>query len=268
MPVRCAHSIANLSTDEFGELDYRVMGHAFDMHNELGRLADERIYQADLAARIETTGMRTRREFKIQLSHQSFCKSLFVDFVVADRGVYELKAVKKITDAHLGQLLTYLLLLDLSHGKIIDFGSSEVESKFVNATLDSESRRAFRINASDYRGEDHFRDLVIELLRDWGTSLTLSLYIEAIEHLLGGNQVATAMLPLNRNGVPLGNQRFQLASSDTAFRLTAMKQGLDAFQKQLSRLVLHSPLQAIHWVNIAHALVTFRTIRRASCKVW
>ena len=54
MPVSCSVSIAKLSTAELRELDYRVMRHAFDSQNELGRLADERIYQADLAARLRS----------------------------------------------------------------------------------------------------------------------------------------------------------------------------------------------------------------------
>ena len=67
MPVSCSVSIAKLSTAELRELDYRVMRHAFDSQNELGRLADERIYQADLAARLRSAGMTVSREVEVQL---------------------------------------------------------------------------------------------------------------------------------------------------------------------------------------------------------
>ena len=56
MPVECQMQIAKLSTEEFRDLDYRVMKHAFDSQNSLGRLADERIYQADL--RIDSRRLR------------------------------------------------------------------------------------------------------------------------------------------------------------------------------------------------------------------
>ena len=69
MPVSCSVSIAKLSTAELRELDYRVMRHAFDSQNELGRLADERIYQADLAARLRSAGMTVSREVEVQLLH-------------------------------------------------------------------------------------------------------------------------------------------------------------------------------------------------------
>lgn len=262
MPIHCNQQIRNLSTDQFRELDYRVMRHAFNSHNDLGRLADERIYQADMAARLTSDGMIVRREIELQLSHQAFLKQLFLDLVVAESGVYELKVVKSITEAHVGQLLTYLMLLNLRHGELINFRSEKVESRFVNAPLGSVSRQSFRVDDGKYRGDDRFRCLVVNLLRDWGTSLTLSLYSEAITCLLGGIEVVEAMLPLHRNGVCLGKQRFQLASPDFGFTLTAMGQNTAAYQQQLARLLQHSPLRAIHWINITHHTVIFNTILR------
>ncbi len=126
MPVQCSIAIASLSTEEFRELDYQVMRHAFDSQNDLGRLADERIYQTDLTARLQKSGISVLREVKVTLSFENFCKSLYLDLLVDSRGVYELKVAKAISDAHIGQLLTYLHLLDLSRGKIINFGSSKV----------------------------------------------------------------------------------------------------------------------------------------------
>lgn len=262
MPIHCDQQIGNLSTDQFRELDYRVMRHAFDSHNALGRLANERIYQADLAARLTSAGMIVRREIELHLSHQGFSKQLFLDLVVAESGVYELKVVKALTESHIGQLLTYLLLLDLSHGKLINFRSEKVESQFVNAPLSSASRQSFRVDDGKYRGDDQFRCLVVNLLSDWGTSLTLSLYSEAIVCLLGGIEVAEAMLPLHRDGVCLGSQRFQLASPDSGFTVTALSKNTAAYQQHLARLIQHSPLRAIHWINIAHHTVILKTILR------
>ena len=95
---------------------------------------------------------------------------------------------------------------------------------------------------------------------DWRTSLTLSLYQEAVVSLLGGIEVVEAMLPVNRNGILLGTQRFHLASPDTAFKVTAMNRDTSAYRSQLARLIQFSPLRAIHWINIARHEVTFTTI--------
>ena len=235
MPVSCSGSIARLATEELRELDYQVMRHAFDSQNELGRLADERIYQADIATRLQSAGISVEREVEIRLVHGEFRKPLFMDLIV-EKAVYELKAVRAITDAHIGQLLTYLHLLDLPRGKLINFRSASVESQFVNAPLDSRQRRLFVVNEVEFDGDDAFRDIIVGLLRDWGTSLTLSLYQEAVVFLLGGIEVVEAMLPIRRNGMMLGNQRFQLASPDTAFKLTAMNRDTSEYRSQLVRL--------------------------------
>ena len=46
MPIHCPIQIRALSAEEFEERDYRVMGHAYGSQNELGRLCDERVYEA------------------------------------------------------------------------------------------------------------------------------------------------------------------------------------------------------------------------------
>ena len=262
MPVQCSITIAPLTTEEFRELDYQVMRHAFDSQNDLGRLADERIYQTDLAARLQKSGLSVLREVKVTLSFDSFSKPLYLDLLVDSRGVYELKVAKAISDAHIGQLLTYLHLLDLSRGKIINFGSSKVESKFVNAPFRSPQRRAFNVVESDYHGSERFQQLIVELLRDWGTSLTLSLYQEALIALLGGADQVEVMLPIRRDGIRLGNQRFHLADPESAFKITALNRGNDAYEEHLKRLIHYSPLKRLHWVNIEHELVTLKTVVR------
>ena len=51
MPIESPLTLRPIDQEQFAELDYQVMRHAFDSQNELGRLCDEIIYQNDLAAR-------------------------------------------------------------------------------------------------------------------------------------------------------------------------------------------------------------------------
>lgn len=262
MPVHCQYQIEPLSTEAFRELDFGIMHHAFEAQNDLGRLADERIYQAYLAQSLRQEGLEVVCEVEIQLSYIDFLKSLYIDLVAARNGVYELKVANAISDAHVAQLLTYLFLLDLPRGKIINFGSSKVESRFVNAPLSHEQRRNFRFDDSNYIGDSYFREIGLGLVKDWGTSLSISLYEEAIAFHLRKRMPVEIMLPLQRDDVFLGNQRFLLASTDMAFKLTALTEQTTAFRGQLSRLIRYSPLQAIHWLNIHHEVVCLTTISR------
>ena len=194
------------------------------------------------------------------MAHKDYAKQLFLDLVASHRGVYELKAVTSLTKEHEAQLLTYLYLLGLQHGKLVNFRTPKVESRFVNATIPRNERIGFSVCAKEYTGPDHLCDCVVALLRDWGTCLTVSLYLDAIVHLLGGFERVERLLPLSRSGNELGSQRFHVISLDEAIHLTAFSDVNDAYDKQVNRLLLLSPLRAIHRINIAAHRVTFTTV--------
>ncbi len=262
MPIHCELTIQSPTTEEFRELDFKVMKHAFDTQNSIGRLADERVYQADLALRLHRAGLQVHREVEVQLVHKTFQKSLFLDHVVGLKAVYELKVVKVLTDAHRSQLMTYLYLLNLARGKLITFGPEKTESEFINAPIPFEDRISFSIDRFHYSGPDSFEKLVVDLLRDWGTSLNVALYQEAVESLLGGTKIVDVMLPMRRDGFDLGTQRFQLASPNEGFHITAMTRENAGYQSHLERLLRLSPLRQLHWVNIGRHELRFLTIRK------
>jgi GxxExxY protein len=233
----------------------------FASQNQIGRLADERIYQADVAERLESVSIPSHLEVPVELVHRTFEKTLYLDLVVSQRAVYELKTVSTLTKNHVAQLLTYLYLLDLPRGKLVNFRSTTVESQFVNAPIPREERCGFSVSDDRYQGDRSLIKLVVDLVRDWGTSLSVSLYHEAIVHLLGGVASVKRMLPLTCNGRHLGNQRFHLVADDTAFEVTAFANLDNDFHKQLQRLISLSTLRAIQWINIGPHCVTSRTIK-------
>lgn len=152
MPITCPIQIPRLGTDEFRELDYGVMKHAFACHKALGRLADETIYQADLAARLVAAGHNVQREVPITASFGSFSKTYYLDMVIDGRAVYEIKTVSGLATEHEAQVLNYLLMVDSGHGKLINFRSGSVESRFINAPISHEERREFAVDDRNWQG--------------------------------------------------------------------------------------------------------------------
>ena len=262
MPITCPVHFPRLSTDEFAALDYQLMAHAFASQKALGRLADEPVYQADFAVRLLAAGFAVQREVPITATFRTFSKTYFLDVVVNEKAIYELKAVAKLTPEHSAQLMNYLLMLDCSRGKVVNFRPNSVESRFVNAPLTTADRRSFDVYDAQWRGDGGICVWIMELLRDWGTALELPLYHHAVVHLLGGEEIVTRLLPMQRDGVPLGNQRFHLMEPDAAFRITALDEASSNYETQLKRLLAHSPLRTIHWINISHHHVTLTTIGR------
>jgi GxxExxY protein len=255
MPITTGISLNPIKQEDFAKLDYQVMRHAFECQNELGRLCDEVIYQNDLAARLETAGLPTLKEVPVTVAHRDFTKIYWLDLVVAQAGIYELKTVTALVGAHEAQLLNYLFLCGSNHGKLINFRPVIVESRFLNTTLSQAERRQFSVEAEDWqepnRTDVDFREGLVGLLQDWGGWLDLDLYTEALVHFAGGADRVAQMLPLTKGQSGLGKQRFHLLNPETAFRVTAMTDGAADYEHHLRSLLRISPLRAIQWVNLA-----------------
>jgi len=262
MPIRCSITFPRLDSREFGALDYQVTDVAFECQRELGRLADEKIYQNDMALRLARAGLGAQCEVPVEVSFGGFQKTYFLDLVVAGMGVYELKSVARLTNEHAAQLMNYLLLLDCSRGKLVNFRSTAVSSRFVNAPFELSDRRGFSVDRSAWKGCERTVDWIVEMLRDWGTALELPLYHQAIIHHLGGEALVAHNLPLSRSNQHLGNQRFHLLAPDEAFRLTAFNTDMPLYRSEVRRLLSLSPLKCIHWINIGLHKVSFTTINR------
>jgi len=62
VPIECSLGLEKVDQERFHAVDKVVMRHAFDIHNTLGRLLDERVYQSELAERCRADGMDVHRE--------------------------------------------------------------------------------------------------------------------------------------------------------------------------------------------------------------
>jgi GxxExxY protein len=265
MPITCSFTARTITQEEFASLDYRLMRHAFDAQNDLGRLCDEVIYRHDLAARLETARFGpVRTEVPVAVSHAAFSKTYRLDLVVGDAAVYELKTEVALARDHDAQLLNYLFLCGTPHGKLLNFRPAHVESRFVNAVLTSEERRRFSLDTTRWRESDeasrNLRMILLDLLEDWGGFLDVALYVEAVTHFLGGEQKVMALVPLRREGFLLGNQRMHLLGPEVGFRITALPDNAEEYEPHLRGLLAHSPLRAVQWVNLARHVVQFVTV--------
>ena len=188
MPISTAVLLQRFSQTDFGEVAYELVQHAFQIHDELGRVFHESTYRSALQ---QIFGSRAIQEYQICLEHGRFRKELYIDLVV-DRGCpFELKSVTSLTAAHQSQLIQYLMLTDLLHGKLLNFGKDRVEHQFVNSLTQLEDRRSFEIDRIDWSGTgsmERLEQIAVPLLNDWGTGLSRSVYQEAILVLAGGGE--------------------------------------------------------------------------------
>lgn len=260
MPIIVDAEINSISQDEFSKVSYCVMREVFQLHRELGRLFDEEVYRRALLAWLTDA----QEEVLIDVSFKDFHKSYYMDMLVGNGAVFELKAVRHLNSCHRGQLLNYLLLVGLDHGKLINFRNSQLEHEFVNSSASSIDRMSFTVDNSEWHATQGFGNaevlLVQELVRDWGTGLSRSLYDKACVYLLCGDEEAHSQINVYVDGCVIAKQDAVLCSKNVVLKVTSLDHGIKVYHTDLKRLLKRTDINAIQWVNIARNTLMFITI--------
>jgi GxxExxY protein len=261
MPITLQSELRRASQEEFGQIAYDVMDVIFDVHHEFGRFLEEDIYRTTIAQRLKDA----QAEFAVEIEFDSFAKSYYLDLVVDAAACFEFKAVERLVGRHRAQLLNYLQLVELEHGKLVNLRPELVEHEFVNATRTCAERRNFEVVDDLWvaSSEHNLLPWLTAALRDWGTGLDLNLYQEAATHFYGGPERVLGTAEIRDNGILVGRQPVRLAAPDIAFKITAIpSKTFPEFEHHARRFLTHSTLSALHWINIVHGQILFKTLRR------
>ena len=76
---------------EFNEIDYKVMEGVFSIHNYMGRFYDENIYKNKLIQFCLENNLRAEKEVEVRVTHKDFSKSYYLDLLIDNSFIYELK---------------------------------------------------------------------------------------------------------------------------------------------------------------------------------
>ena len=104
-----------------------------EIHGELGKGHDEVIYKDALVVELSRANIPFTREkpYQVQYKNVILPHTYRADFVIWDKILFEGKAVEKLTDAHVKQVLNYLAASKLRLGLLVNFGSNSLEWKRV-----------------------------------------------------------------------------------------------------------------------------------------
>ena len=114
------------------ELCYRIVGKAFDVYNEIGYGHKELIYQKALAQSFSNSGVKFKEQVYSPLVYQTTkVGRYFLDFLVEDKIVVELKAGEKFLKKNIGQVYSYLKANNLQLGILINFTKEGVKFRRI-----------------------------------------------------------------------------------------------------------------------------------------
>jgi iron complex transport system substrate-binding protein len=114
---------------ELDDITGAVVDAAMKIHQGLGPGLLESVYEAVLARELERRGFRVERQkvVSFEFDGMRFEEGLRVDLLIEGRVVVELKSVETLAPVHKKQVLTYLRLLHLPVGLLVNFGSATLK---------------------------------------------------------------------------------------------------------------------------------------------
>lgn len=117
----------------FKEECFKLVGLCMEVHRELGRGHDEVIYKDALVVELSRAGVPFAREKKFEITYKGvlLAHPYYADFVIWDKIILEAKAIERLIDAHVKQVLNYLAASKLRLGLLVNFGGDSLEWKRV-----------------------------------------------------------------------------------------------------------------------------------------
>ena len=116
-------SLLNGTFLELNEVTGRVIGAAIEVHRVLGPGLLESIYEECLSCELEARKIPHERQKEIPIDYKGVklgC-GYRIDLLVEEKIILEIKSCESILPIHEAQLLTYLKLMGLKIGLLINF---------------------------------------------------------------------------------------------------------------------------------------------------
>lgn len=115
---------------EHRELTEKIIGCAYKVYNTMGFGFVESVYEKCLLIELRKAGLTAANQEAIEVRYDGEVVGEFLaDVVVENTVILELKAIRRIVQAHEVQLVNYLVATGRPVGLILNFGEHKVEVK-------------------------------------------------------------------------------------------------------------------------------------------
>ena len=118
---------------EIDTITGKIVDLSLKLHKDLGCGLLESVYEAILEKELQMGGFYVERQKPVSFSYEGieFTDGFRVDLLVEKVVVVELKSIAILSPAHSKQLLTYLRLMNLPVGLLINFGAPTLKQGLV-----------------------------------------------------------------------------------------------------------------------------------------
>ena len=116
----------------YPELSYKVVGILFSVFNEVGYGYQEKYYQRAIAQALQESGIKFKEQVSAPLEFRGkIIGRYFVDFLIDDKIVLEIKRGDRFLKTNIDQVYAYLKRFNLKLGILINFTKSGLKFKRI-----------------------------------------------------------------------------------------------------------------------------------------
>ena len=110
------------------QITYQIRGAIYDVYKKLGPGLLESVYEEAMVYELPKRDLKVTRQMEVPIHYDGHILKtpLRLDLLVEDRVVVELKSVKELQDVFFKQTRTYLRLLDLKVGILVNFNTDDI----------------------------------------------------------------------------------------------------------------------------------------------
>jgi hypothetical protein len=159
-----------------------------------------------------------------------------------------------------------LLISGLRHGKLVNMYPTRVEHKFVSTRLTHQRRREYEVLNAGWTDVDDdsewLKSTLIDIAADLGLFLDAELYTEIIAGLRGGPEQVITPIEIRSGSRKIGRQLHPMLNAEIGFRITALTKHVAEYETHLHRLLAHTSLRALQWINLNYHVIEMKTLSR------
>ena len=117
------------------DITEKIIGAAYNVHNNLGSGFLEKVYQNSLAIELRSLDFLFDMEKPIKVYYRGEIVGDYIaDIIVDGKVILEIKAIKELSSIHEVQLVNYLKATGIEVGLLINFGKSvQIKRRVMDA---------------------------------------------------------------------------------------------------------------------------------------
>jgi len=136
----------------YDELTYAVIGAAMEVHTELGPGFPEKVYHEALMIALAEKGVPAEKEVGFTVEFRARpVGEFYLDILVDEALVVELKALDELDSRHQQQVISYLTATGREVGLLLNFGTERLEKKRIFLPQRVQDSRPYQLRRNAWK---------------------------------------------------------------------------------------------------------------------